>query len=804
MDNSPASGAAWLDPAGLIGPVSRRPAARRLSCGGERGKMVAVMNGAAPPRATGGSSSAPAPLRVGSRVLLVSNRLPVTLVRGESTAFELRPSDGGLATALWPMHQEGGGLWLGWPGPLPDGVSERRAARSALRASRLVPVPLGDQLEEEFYHGFANATLWPLLHYRPHLARIEEGWWTAYVRANRLFARKIISVARPDDVIWLHDFHLMLVPRLLRRHLPDTRIGFFWHTPFPSAEIFRILPWRRELLEGLLAADVLGFQVYAYLRHFQDAVAGVLGLEVDGDTLWTEDRQVRLGVFPIGVDADRFHSCSRADPEALGQLERLRAEIGGRRLILGVDRMDYSKGIPERLLGYERFLERYPAHRGKVELLQVGVPSREDVEDYKRVRCAVEQVVGRINGRFATPEWTPVKYLYQRIPFARLCALYRYASVALVTPLRDGMNLVCKEYVACQRDRDGVLVLSEFAGAAAELIEAVLVNPYDPNSIAGGLHSALVMPRELRVERMRSLARRVWAGHVRNWAHRFLRSLAVSEGRSGPVPPRLVGPFHEELTSAWRGAGSRLVLLDYDGTLRELAARPELARPDAELLALLQRLGGRPDLTVVLISGRDRENLQRWFGGLPLSIVAEHGRWLRPVGGTWQDQLPAGPPAWLGRVREILDDAAALVPGSIVEEKSASLAWHYRTASPELASQQLGPLQQRLRELNVSPPVDLLQGSKVLEVRVAGISKAAVLTALMATTPPTDLILALGDDLTDEEMFAQLPATAWTVHVGSRPSRARFSLASPVATRTLLRELLAGLEEVDRATVRVS
>ncbi len=540
----------------------------------------------------GRSRPLPSPPRAGSRVLLVSNRLPVTLVRGESGAYEPRPSSGGLATALWPLHREGEGLWLGWPGRLPESGGERRRARSGLRAARLLPVSLKPEIERDFYHGFANTTLWPLLHYRPHLARLEDRWWEAYQAANRAFARAVLRVARADDTIWLHDYHLMLVPRLLRRRLPTARIGFFLHTPFPSSEVFRILPWRRELLDGLLGADLVGFQVYDYLRHFRRTVSLVLGVENDGEPLWVGDRQVSTGVFPIGIDPDRFCDCSRSDPAAREQLESLRLELGRRRLILGVDRMDYSKGIPERLRGYERLLERHPSLHGRVELLQIGVPSREEVDDYRSLRQDVEAIVGRINGRFGTPEWTPVKYLYRPVAFPHLCALYRHAAVALVTPLRDGMNLVAKEYVAAQRGGDGVLVLSEFAGSAAELAEAVHVNPYDPGAISDAIYTALTLPRQERMERMAALVRRVWAGRVSRWAGRFLEALDRASTRQEPFPPRLTGSVRTELLAEWSAAAGRLVMLDYDGTLTEFTPRPELARPDAELLDLLRRLGG--------------------------------------------------------------------------------------------------------------------------------------------------------------------------------------------------------------------
>jgi trehalose 6-phosphate synthase/phosphatase len=736
----------------------------------------------------------PEPVRVRDRpdgppFLLVSNRLPVTIV-GEGSHAELKPSVGGLATALGPTHDHGDGLWVGWPGRLPVVRSHRAAVLERLRRARYVPVTLHTATVGGYYNGFSNSVLWPLLHYRPHLATLDRRWWEAYRRANAAFAATVERVAGEAPTVWIHDYHLMLLPALLRERLPGARIGFFLHTPFPSSELFRILPWRRELLAGVLGADLVGFHVYDYLRHFRQAAQRVLGVEIEADKILFEEREVALGVFPIGIDADRFYRGATSDPAVKAELAMLGREARGRRLLLGVDRMDYSKGIPERLEGYERFLERYPSQHGKVELLQVGVPSRSGVEEYQQVRRRVEGIVGRVNGRFATPDWTPVKYLYRPVSFPRLCALYRHAAVALVSPLRDGMNLVAKEYVAAQRDADGVLVLSEFAGAAAELTEALPINPYDPDSIAGALFRALTMSKRERRRRMAALAQRVWAGDVRHWAARFLAGLEHTATRRPVYPPRLVGDARAALVSAWRHATCRLLLLDYDGTLRPFAPRPEMARPDGELLGLLRRLTRTDGVEVAIVSGRDRTTLARWFRRLPLTLVAEHGRWIRDPSGPWDDLLDGRPPDWLGRVRSILEETAAATPGSLVEEKSASVAWHFRTANPELAALRERELVSRLRQLHVRPPLEVLPGDNVVEVRVAGVNKARVLLTVLAGKPATDFILAMGDDTTDEEMFAQLPLRAMSVHVGSRASRAQASLPDPAAARRLLAELI--------------
>jgi trehalose 6-phosphate synthase/phosphatase len=723
------------------------------------------------------------------RLLLVSNRLPVTISRGE-TGHAIEPSAGGLAHALLPRHREGDSLWFGWPGELPgEGAASRRIA-ARLREDGLVPISVPAALHEGYYEGFSNSVLWPLFHYFPHLAVLDRTWWEAYRQVNLLFAQAVARVWRPGDTIWVHDYHLMLLPGLLRHRDAGARIGFFLHTPFPSAEIFRILPWRREILAGVLGADLVGFHIYDYLRHFRIAAMRVLGVEGEADRLAVDGRIVRLGAFPVGIDADRYWLAATGDPESLMHLANLPHELKGRRLILGVDRMDYTKGIPERLEAYELFLERFPRHHGQVELIQIGVPTRTGGEHYRALRRQVEGIVGRINGRFGTPDWTPVKYIFRPISFGRLCALYRFASVALVTPLRDGMNLVAKEYLACKREHgDGVLVLSEFAGAAAELGEALLVNPFDTEAIATAIHRALTMPATERRTRLADLLTRLEQAKARPWGSTFVRALERCGGSTQVYPARLTPADRTQLLEAWESADGRALVLDYDGTLAPIVPRPDLARPDRQLQDLLRRLGALPGVEIAVVSGRDRATLERWLVGLPITLAAEHGRWLRDPQRGWQDMLAGRDPGWLPRVRQILEEAAAATPGSFVEVKSGSVAWHYRGANSEQADLRMRELNERLAQLHEDPPIDVVHGKKVVEVRVLGVSKGSVLLTWLASKPAMDFLLVAGDDQTDEEMFERLPPAAWSLHVGSKSSRARWSLPDPAALRGLLEEL---------------
>lgn len=460
------------------------------------------------------------------RMLLVSNRLPVTLVDKEGTT--LTPSGGGLATGLTRVHGASESLWIGWGGgDQPYTSTARPELESELAARRLRAVPLSPSEIGDFYERIANGVLWPMFHDQlEQLPQIVEGW-EVYETVNERFADVVAACYRPGDTIWIHDYHLLRLPALLRARLPEARIGFFLHIPFPSPELFFALPRRRWLIEGMLGADVIGFHVERYRAHFVAAYERLFGAGAAREPLTHQGRSVRVGVFPMGIDAAAF--AERAgDRAVVAEMMRLRADRGVR-LLIGIDRLDYSKGIPRRLLAIERLLMRYPQWRERIRLVQVAVPSRETVPAYQQIRLTVEQLVGRINGQYGTHRWAPIRYLYQGVSDVVLSALYRAADALLVTPLRDGMNLVAKEFVASRTDRDGVLVLSEFAGAADELTQAVMVNPYDVDGMADAIHHALMLSREERRERMNAMREQVLCHDVSAWADGFLGALRGGE-----------------------------------------------------------------------------------------------------------------------------------------------------------------------------------------------------------------------------------------------------------------------------------
>jgi trehalose 6-phosphate synthase/phosphatase len=421
-------------------------------------------------------------------------------------------------------HERMGGLWIGWPGSLEAVHEEHRAELlRQLEAARAVPVLLDGAEQRIFYDHVCNGVLWPLCHDRLDQLPLRIDGWEVYERVNQRFADVTAAQYQPGDTVWVHDYQLMRTPALLRVALPAARIGYFFHIPFPNPELFLTLPTRRALVEGLMGADVVAFHTRRYRGHFTAALRRLFGVEMDRDeTVPWEGRRVRLLVLPMGVDARDFAARAATSPVVA---ERLAIRGEGGRLLLGIDRLDYSKGIPRRLLSVERLLEEHPEWRQRIRLVQVAVPSRGDVDAYRRFRQEVEALVGRINGRFSTPSWTPVHYMYRSIPDELLLALYRAADVMLVTPVRDGLNLVCKEFVASRVDEDGVLLLSEFAGAAEELTDALQVNPYDVDQMAALMHEALTMPGPERRRRMRTLRTQVFAHDVHAWTDGFLQVL---------------------------------------------------------------------------------------------------------------------------------------------------------------------------------------------------------------------------------------------------------------------------------------
>ena len=652
------------------------------------------------------------------RIVIVSNRLPVHAVR-RGRHLQLQPSVGGLATGLGSLLDSfGEHLWIGWPGLPSESLSDQERARIGERLAHIGcrPVPLTEGQIKSYYAGFSNKTLWPLFHYFIQYTRYDRSLWEAYRAVNRLFSDAVLAAARPDDLIWIHDYHLLLLPAMVRERLPAATIGFFLHIPFPSYEVFRLLPWRREILEGMLGADLVGFHTYDYVSHFLSAVRGRLGCDTSLGRVACGERLIKADSFPMGIDHDRFARAASL-PEVRREIEKIRSKVGETKVILSVDRVDYSKGILERLEAYDLFLQRNPHYRGKVTLILVGVPSREGIEHYDRLKRQLHELVGRVSGTYGTLEWHPVWYLHTSLEFAELSALYAVADVALVTPLRDGMNLIAKEFVAAKGDQRGVLVLSELAGAAKELGEALIVNPNNVERIAAAIEKALSMPRDEQIDRNRQMQDRLRRYSVQRWARHFLDELLAVKDRQTALAARRLSPhLRARLAASYREAQRRLLLLDYDGTLRTFEPQPERAVPDGALLELLGHLASDPANDVLLVSGRDRDRLERWFSHLPLGLVAEHGAWIRPRTGTWESLGPLTSD-WKREIRPLLETCTDHTPGAYVEEKEFSLVWHYRRSDPEQGALRARELADALMHLTATLALGVLEGEKVIEVR---------------------------------------------------------------------------------------
>jgi trehalose 6-phosphate synthase/phosphatase len=712
--------------------------------------------------------------------LLASNRLPVTLTKSESGGLVAQPSVGGLASALKSVHGSGDSLWFGWPGMVND-VPEAEVV-AALKPHRAVPVHLSAAEVKHYYDGFCNGVLWPLSHYLLEKVLLDQTEdWQAYRAVNERFADALAAEWKPGDLVWVHDYHLTLVPALLRQRCPGARIGFFLHVPFPGPEIFRILPRRAEVLRGLLGADVVGFHTAAYAYSFAYSCSQLLGLELSGDVLFDDGRPVRVASFPIGIDADHFAARANS-PEVRTRVNALHADSQGKKLLLSVDRFDYTKGHVRRILALERMLHTRPELKEQLHVIQLVAPTREAVDAYAEYRSVVNALVSRINGTFGSPTRTLVHLLHRAVEFDELIALYVAADVMLVTPLRDGMNLVAKEYAACRVDDTGVLVLSEFAGAATELHEALQVNPYDLEALSSAMLRAIDMPLFEQRLRMQGLRKTVHGGNVDRWAISFIEALE----EQGPATVHATPSLQLEQALNMICAAPRLLLvLDYDGTLVEFSQTPPLATPDSELVELLRRLSQRQGTSVHVVSGRTRESLDAFLGELDIGLHAEHGLWSRPERrAEWRSRRPL-PPIWLDPLRRRMERVAQRTDGSVLEVKSGALAFHYRATEPQLAKRRLEELRLALRADPHAGDYEVLEGSRVFEVRPRGINKGVVLPEVLATAPGAT-VLALGDDRTDESIFSALPPGAVGVHV---ETVARYRITGVAAVRTLLKRI---------------
>ncbi len=737
------------------------------------------------------------------RLIIISNRLPFSLDR-EGDKVSLRQSSGGLVSAIKSYFEDTsaqrgdltGKMWIGVADFPQDDWDQVAASHAAEQDFDIVPIFTDKDLYDKYYNGFSNSVLWPLFHYFTSLADYDQSYFDAYVQVNQLFAEKIVPILEPGDQVWIHDYQLMILPHLLRQKRPETTIGFFLHIPFPSYEIFRLLPteWKKTLLHGVMGADLIGFHTYDYVQHFLQSVKMLLGVDNYFHNLQYQDRLVRIDLFPIGIDYNKFQQAAN-DPEVEEIRNKIRSDIGDKKIIFSVDRLDYTKGLMQRLNGFEYFLERYPEWKEKMVFILNIVPSRDTIPAYNDRKKSIEEKIGTINGRFSTISWQPLIYRYNHTPFKDLVALYQAADAALITPLRDGMNLVAKEYVASSLGR-GVLILSELAGAASELGEAILVNPTDVADVASSITRALAMPIYEQRNRISLMQRRLQEYDVFKWVNDFMDQLAaVKQEQQKQKVKVLDEKTLNGIRRHYQRAKNRLLLLDYDGTLVPFSRIPSEAAPDNAVRELLGRLCADERNHVVIISGRDLLSLDRWLGALPLTLVAEHGASYRPRNGAWQ-QMVSVSELWKDEIRRVMQLFVIRCAGSFIEEKRNTIAWHYRNTQTGLGFSRSRELLNTLSQLIQNTTLQVIDGNKVVEVRISGFDKGASALRIFNETNP-DFVLSLGDDTTDEDMFKALEGEAYTIKVNNGASAAQFTILSQQQVLPLLNSLTVPLTLTD-------
>ena len=676
--------------------------------------------------------------------------------------------------------------WIGWPGAsFPETERRKEVERTLVQEHGCIPVFLDDEEAEAYYEGFSNSSVWPLLHYLPNYLRYETSWWDHYRNVNQRFADKVLESVGEGDLVWVHDYQLMLLPGLLKAAAPHLRVGFFLHTPFPVYEVFRCHPRARELVSGMLGADRIGFHTFGYLRHYCGAVQRLLGVDPELTHIRSDGHSTALGVYPIGINAAKFEE-TLDSPEFSRRRDEFRASHAGKKIVLSVERMDYTKGILHRLEAIDDFLSQ-SNRTDEVRFIFVSVPSREGIEEYQALREEVETQVGRLNGRYSTLRNSPIHFIHGSVEFTDLCAMYALADVALVTPLIDGMNLVAKEFLACQRENAGLLILSEFAGAAEELFNAFLVNPYDAQGVAESVSAALAMPAEEKSARSRPMRERVLRYDARHWARSYIKDLA-----SCPVAPpiangRDVAEARAQIREALGKGGRVALFLDYDGTLREIEREPKAAAPGPPVFELLDRLRDRPNLSVTIISGRTQSDLEQWFGQYPFGLIAEHGAGLRRAGETHWEQLDSHIDyGWKAELLPILQLYQEATPGSFIEDKRSSLVWHYRNANPEFGNWKAHELVEELGALAANELVQVRRGKKIVEVTASQVNKGMAVARALDEDPNYAVALCAGDDVTDESMFRLAAPRLLTVRVGDGPTQAAFRARDPRAFRRFL------------------
>ncbi len=721
-----------------------------------------------------------------ARLIIVSNRLPITVDKKKDGDLFYHPSAGGLATGLNSLDNDLNKIWIGWPGEIIEDGWEQKAISQELTKDNLIPVFLTQEEKEFFYEGFSNKTIWPHFHYFTQYTSYRDRYWQAYKKVNEKFAELVCKHIQKDDLVWVHDYQLLLLPQMIRKAFPNVSIGFFLHIPFPSYEIFRILPWRRELLNGFLGADQIGFHTYGYMRHFLSAVYRITGYDHKFGKINVGNRIVNVDVFPMGIDYQKYAT----PPNFVEEKNGIEAQFldKNQKMVLSIDRLDYTKGIPERIKAFRQFFEKHPHYIGKVTLVMVVVPSRSNVDQYADLKKELDTLVGNINAKYRTFNWTPIRYFYRSFPFNELTSMYRAAEIALITPLRDGMNLVAKEFIAAkEQSKKGVLILSEMAGASNELTDALIVNPNDSVDIVNALLQALEMSLEEQEERLVKMQENLKKFDVRNWAETFMNEqIGLIEFKHKQKTNLINETIEAKLLDDYNKAKQRLIILDYDGTLMNFNKDPQAVVPDQELLDNLNILHSNDKNKLIIITGRDKDTMVKWFSEIDIEMATEHGVWIKRKG-KWRTFTNIYD-TWKKDVRPVLENLVHRTPGSFIEEKDYSLAWHYRKIDKDLGEKRIREFKDVLHYLTANLDLQVLEGNKVVEIKNADVNKGKA-AQYWLNDKKWDFILAIGDDRTDEDIFKVLPSNAYSIKVGLNQTKARFNIMSVEDVRTLLNKI---------------
>jgi len=720
------------------------------------------------------------------KIIIIANRLPVNIQK-KNGKITIASSSGGLATGLGSLESTAEKVWVGWPGIHIDDDIEKEIIRKRLHRLKFYPVFLSKEQIEKYYEGYSNSTIWPLCHYFFSYIEYKNEYWSTYKEVNQLFRDAVLPHIEDDDIIWIQDYQLMLLPKMIREKKPKVNIGYFHHIPFPSYELFRVLPEREEVLEGLLGADLIGFHTHDYMRHFISAIYRVLDLNCNLDEIRLHDRVVHIDAFPMSINYEQYHNASRK-LIVKKKAEALKRKMGNQTIIISVDRLDYSKGILHRLNGFAQFLKNHPVYHEKVSMAMIVVPSRVNVEWYATLKTKIEQAISQINGMYSTMGWTPIYYFYRSFSFDDLIAMYYNADIAMISPLRDGMNLVAKEYLATQRDNMAVLILSEMAGAANELTDAIIINPNDMGDFEKALVQALSMSNDEKKERLHRMQKHIAEHDVKKWATDFINEMISIKNQNKRIRQKIIhSPQENNIKQRYDVATLRLIVLDYDGTLAAFVNNPADAKPTKRLLVLLKKISKDNRNKVVINSGRNRQVLDEWFEGLDINFAAEHGAFYKEDN-IWHYNVKDVPP-WNNEIIDIVQRTVDKTPHSSIEIKNTALVWHFREVDMWLAELREKQLIAELMKPCARQNLQIVRGDKIVEIRSSEFNKGSEISRLLSKAN-YDFVLAIGDDTTDEDMFRVLPEDGISIKVGDFSENSMYRIPLQTSVVPFLEELI--------------